>query len=313
MKSPLLYAGPGASFHPLRWEPYGCVWRVVTGKELANCIEAHGRIKWAGESTVGEIYELFLQHSNTSAFFWPHRVEVKVAPRVAFETERMRMRGFHLEFHGLSVVLSGPPREEPQIKREIEWFQPGALVSLQGANDAARDTFSEFRRRLSEYIEILTGLRQPGRVLENAPLIWMTAPTRHYKANAGPGSVVCANGTRDNCLSSGDHHEQRGAGIEWITQRTGQPPRFFGTLDRRRAFNAHAVREMRRAFGDVVEIVDYEAVTAALPSDFCIDGEHWGCTWPKWAPRARWPYQCHSLGAQTIANILANVLCNRFL
>ena len=57
------------------------------------------------------------------------------------------------------------------------------------------------------------------------------------------------------------------------------------------------------------KFVDYEALTAALPADYCMDGEHWGCPYTAWMWRERTPYQCKPLGNNVMANIVANVLC----
>ena len=84
---------------------------------------------------------------------------------------------------------------------------------------------------------------------------------------------------------------------------------FFGTIDRRRAGARMALRKVREALPDV-RVVDYEALTAALPADYCIDGEHWGCSWSAWQWREKTPYQCRALGNIAAANIVANMLCN---
>lgn len=56
-------------------------------------------------------------------------------------------------------------------------------------------------------------------------------------------------------------------------------------------------------------VVDYEAITAALPADYCIDGEHWGCPRVAWQGRQLEPYRCRSLGNVVFANILSNIIC----
>ena len=85
---------------------------------------------------------------------------------------------------------------------------------------------------------------------------------------------------------------------------------FFGTLERRRKINEIAVRTMKELVPNV-RIVDYEAITAALPTDYSIDGEHWGCRMDIWkGQRERSPYQCKGLGNVAVANLIANALCN---
>ena len=290
-----------AGFEPLSWHPYGCRWRHVSGARLAECLRERGPVKWIGESTLGEVYESWQMHANLSTFFWPPRVD---APhnRVRFETPLMRARGWHLEYHGLSSALDG-------LEASLTFFQPAVLIHLQGANDAARDSEASWVRRLGEYTALLKGIRERHPALRGR-LLWVTAPTRHYKGGAGPGSAICPNGTLASCHTSGLAFAEAGDGGVWRNVPS-TPPLFFGTLDRRRAFNRLAVAELRRAFGDEVEIVDYEGLTAALPADYCIDGEHWGCGWTKWAPRRREAYQCFSAAVLTLSNILANLVCEQ--
>lgn len=86
-------------------------------------------------------------------------------------------------------------------------------------------------------------------------------------------------------------------------------PLFWGTLDRRRRLNRIA-RELVPVFFPEAEFVDFEGLTEGLPSDFSLDGEHWGCPWVFWQNRHMNPYHCRSLGNVVLANVLMNTLCN---
>jgi hypothetical protein len=193
------------------------------------------------------------------------------------------------------------------LEESLNFFKPLSIIHLQGANDAARDSFAAFEQRMDEYARLLASILGRHSNISGAQLLWITAPTRQYKAGAGPGSAVCSNGTLASCFSSGLQWEPHGETLAWRRQAS-TPPLFFGTLDRRRMFNAHAVSKMRAAFPEL-HVVDYEALTAPLPADFCIDGEHWACSYTKWAPRRRDPYQCLPVAATTLANIVANIVC----
>ena len=89
------------------------------------------------------------------------------------------------------------------------------------------------------------------------------------------------------------------------------PPRFYGTVARREALNARAVQLVRdygSQVADEVHVVDYEAMTAALPSDYNYDGEHWGCRYLTYHDRWMSPYQCVGIANVVVANAIASVL-----
>lgn len=65
----------------------------------------------------------------------------------------------------------------------MEAYQPRALVVLEGANDAARDTLVAFERKLREWLGQLRGNVTAGKVRELDKFVWITAPTRFYKAS----------------------------------------------------------------------------------------------------------------------------------
>jgi hypothetical protein len=298
---------------PLSWRPYGCRWRAVSGPALQRCLSAIGRVKFVGESTLGQVYENFQQHANSSGLAWPLRSPVNEA-RVAFEHPLLRAQGAHSEFHGLPTML-----DKAGASHEIRSWRPRSVVHLQAANDAARDTLANYRQRLARYSAQLAALQAGEAVPESeaapaaalrARLVWITAPVRHYKAGNGPGSASCPEGTRESCRAAdaGTSFRHVGGDVAWTTHAAA-PPLFYGTLDRRRAFNAHAVAHMRSVFPDIA-VVDFEALTEALPSDYNMDGEHWGCNWEKWQNRHREPFQCRGLAHVTVSNILANVLCS---
>lgn len=288
---------------PFEWRPYRCHYRHYTGGALRRCMEQiQGRIKLVGESTLGQLYELLLTHMNHSAFAWPYHIDIEMARDEYGWTDKIRGQGVHAEFHGLSVVLA-------HAKQELLEHPPEVIVQLQVANDAARDTLANYTRRMGEWIGILKELEASGRVAPRRHL-WITPAVRHYKAGNGPGMAVCPEGTVESCVSvaHANHFVDESGETHWRTSPS-QPPIFFGTLGRRKLFNRVALRMLREAFPEI-EVVDFEAVTAALPSDYCIDGEHWGCNAKAWENRNWEPYQCKALGNVVLGEIFANTLCN---
>ena len=326
---------PAVPGEPLAWAPYGCRWRPVTGARLASCLAQLGRVKFLGESTAGQLYETLLVHANTSSFSWPTRMPEEPRRRMAM-TDLMRARNLHDEFHGLATMLDGEGAEDKGggAVAELRNWKPAVVIHLQTANDSARDTFARFRERLAEYLRRLLELRKEKPEVA-ATVLWITAPVRHYKAGNGPGSAACPEGTLASCRASdaGTAYTHVGGEVAWKSH-VAAPPLFYGTLDRRMSFNAHAVATVREALPHV-RVVDWEAMTAPLPSDLCLDGEHWGCECPRcfgfrsrlcadavngvsgthqgWQNRHREPFQCRSLAHVTLANVVSNVICGDML
>jgi hypothetical protein len=243
-----------------------------------------GRIKFMGESTMGQVYEYFQAHMALAQHAWPRVIPIDNS-RMVYAHDNMRAQGMHSEFHGLPTML-----HNGQALEELASFRPAVVLHLQAANDAARDTFALYKSRLANYTDQLAAMRNGsdarlrGEALR-ARLLWVTAPVRHYKAGNGPGTAECKEGTLESCraVDSGTSFRHIAGEVAWVTH-PGAPPLFYGTLDRRRAFNAHAVAAVRAAFPDV-QVVDFEAMTEALPSDYNMDGEHWGCNYEKWQGR----------------------------
>ena len=76
----------------------------------------------------------------------------------------------------------------------------------------------------------------------------------------------------------------------------------------------NAPREGKGVGPDEVYIVDYESLTAALPSDYNYDGEHWGCPWRSWENRRGSGYSCKGLANVVVSNIISHFLgCKSFL
>lgn len=296
---------PQVPGEPLEWRPYRCHYRWYSGEQLARCMERVGRVKLVGESTLGQMYELLLAHMNASGFYWPRRIEIDEARPTWGRTDAIRAQGLHSEFHGLSVV-------DELAEVELREWAPDVIVQLQAANDAARDSFEMYDQRMRKWIDKLQGLIREGAIAPKRH-IWITAPVRHYKAGNGPGMAECREGTIESCTSvyHATQFEDSLGEVNWLSGKS-EPPMFWGTLDRRRKFNAHAVKLMRAAFPDL-EVVDFEAITEGLPSDYCIDGEHWGCNARAWDNRHREPYQCKSLGNIVLGMMFANTLCNKVM
>lgn len=103
--------------------------------------------------------------------------------------------------------------------------------------------------------------------------------------------------------------------------------RSFGTLGRRRAYTAAVVAAWKAAkLGGHVSsgrgpgqsgegppsqahVVDFEAITAGLPSDYCHDGEHWVSVLQVWMWYRVDPWAGRSAAAAEAANALANIVC----
>ena len=247
---------PDSLGETLQWRPYGCYWRRVTGEELRGCLEGAGNIKMVGESTLGELYEILLTHMNRSSYYWPTRMAIPDA-RPAYSVPYLKGQGEHSEWHGFSTML-----DHGSVRGELERFKPRVLVHMQVANDAARDTFAEFKRRLGEYTVLLQELYPTPVSLPR--MLWVTVGARHYKAGNGPGSASCAEGTVASCraVTSGTGYGAVNDTLAWRYDRAA-PPMFFGTLGRRRRFNSWAVEHMRAQFPGRVEVIDFEAMTVS--------------------------------------------------
>lgn len=245
------------------------------------------------------------------------------------------------EYHGSDHLLQQGPGDLRRVPPDI-------LVLQQGANDAARDSIAKFKERLREFLTQLKEMVSKGEVKPRV-VVWATPPTRQYKSGGLPGRIQCLEGSRkkETCLGArgapglaatppmccaclrwlraesgplpsiwprpaetggGDFRIIEGQ-VQWWQIPTGHTPlQFFGTIDRRRAMSRFAIPLVKEFFPNAL-VVDYEALTAALPSDYCIDGEHWGCPRVAWQGRQLEPYQCRSLGNIVFANILANIIC----
>jgi hypothetical protein len=197
-----------------------------------------------------------LMHMNSSTYHWPARMQV-ADPRHQFSLPFLKAEGEHGEWHGLSTML-----DYGSVEEQLRAYRPSTVVHMQVANDAARDTFNRYKERLVEYADVLErvyGQQQPR-------LVWITSATRHYKAGNGPGAANCLGGTVESCrsVSSGTSYAGNGRphdAVVWRYEKAA-PPFFYGTLDRRRAFNAWAVMYMRSRF-PALEVLDFEVEATA--------------------------------------------------
>lgn len=298
---------------PLEWRPFGCRHRRVTGAKLRRCFDTllAGGVRFAGESTLGEVYEAWLAHYNRSNHYWPTHYP-KDARRAYPLLHKLRGQGEHSEFHGMRFVVGGIDGNGGLVQ-ELREHPAETLVVLQGANDAARETIASFRPRLETLFRQLEEARLEG-WLKLRTLVWVTAPTRHYKPSGGPGFSQC-NGSK--CVAVRNHVEAGTSGdplwFAWDQEgrAAAEPPRFYGTLARRRLLNREALRfldERGRNVASRTIVVDYDAITAALPSDFNYDGEHWGCRYLTYHDRADSPYQCVGTANVVVANAIASVI-----
>jgi len=295
---------------PLEWRPFGCRHARVTGEKLATCLEHKlGGVRFAGESTLGEIYEAWLTHVNTSNYYWQTHFP-KDARRKYPRLDVMRGQGEHSEFHGMPFLLGGADGSTGLL-HELKEHPAETLIVLEGANDAARFNLTDFGPRVEKLLNGLAKAREDG-WLRLRRLVWVTAPTRLYKPVAGPGISQCDG---EGCWMVRDFEEaDAGGSTLWfstVSPPNMYPPRFYGTVARREALNARAVQLVRdygSQVADEVHVVDYEAMTAALPSDYNYDGEHWGCRYLTYHDRWMSPYQCVGIANVVVANAIASVL-----
>ena len=310
----------------LEWRYYGCKIKHASGLKLNSCLERIGPVKFAGESTLGHVYEAFLQHLNKTEYFWPTRHDLD-ARKVYGRLDLIRAQGEHSDFHGIDMVNEKLFKEIQDHKR-VENVQFENVVILQGANDAARYSIEKFKEKMKTFVETVIKYRETSNNSERVRLkrlVWVTAPTRHYKSSSGPGDSMCPNGSssesRRTCSAgnNGQAHTDAGAtrwhGIESGTD-ANSPPNLFGTHERRQLLNQIAkkmLRENEKVLADEVYIVDYESLTAALPSDYNYDGEHWGCPWRSWENRRGSGYSCKGLANVVVSNIISHFLgCKSF-
>ena len=305
----------------LEWRYYGCKIKHVPGLKLKGCLERIGPVKFAGESTLGHVYEAFLQHLNKTEYFWPTRHDLD-ARKVYGRLDLIRAQGDHSDFHGIDMVNKNLFNEIHSHRRTAN-VKFENVVILQGANDAARYSIEKFREKMKTFVETVKKYRETSNESEQIRLkrlVWVTAPTRHYKSSSGPGDSMCPNGSSSEAMrscsagNSGQAHTEVGAtrwhGIESGTD-ANVPPNLYGTHERRQLLNQIAkktLRENEKVLADEVYIVDYESLTAALPSDYNYDGEHWGCPWRSWENRRGSGYSCKGLANVVVSNIISHFL-----
>lgn len=305
----------------LEWRYYGCKIKHVSGLKLNRCLEKVGPVKFAGESTLGHVYEAFLQHLNKTEYFWPTRHDLD-ARKVYGRLDLLRAQNDHSDFHGIDMVNKNLFDEIHNHKRTAN-VKFENVVILQGANDAARYSIEKFREKMKTFVETVVRYRETSNESEQVRLkrlVWVTAPTRQYKSSSGPGDSMCPNGSSSESMrtcsagNSGQAHTDVGTtrwhGIESGTD-ANVPPNLYGTHERRQLLNQIAkkmLRENEKMLADEVYIVDYESLTAALPSDYNYDGEHWGCPWRSWENRRGSGYSCKGLANVVVSNIISHFL-----
>lgn len=148
-----------------------CHYSRYTGEAARYCFEeALERTKFVGESTLGQLLEHILLYMNRSHNEWPLYIDDPfVRPRHATRAmqgagedvdDEALLRGQHShwsgEFHGMPLV-------QESALRQLRAYKPRALVMLQGANDAARDSISVFEGRLRTYLgDLKARTAEPG-------------------------------------------------------------------------------------------------------------------------------------------------------
>lgn len=133
----------------------------------------------------------------------------------------------------------------------------------------------------------------------------LRSPVRQYTAGGQPtpAQVVCTRPSECRTVQARQYGRDNGE-FGWGSEEGGQVEeafRTFGTLARRRHYNELVAGLWRAAFPNA-RVLDWEAITAPLPSDYCHDGEHWVTVLEVW----RWyridPWAGHSMaGAEARA------------
>ena len=111
---------------------------------MNRCLEKVGPVKFAGESTLGHVYEAFLQHLNKTEYFWPTRHDLDA--RKVYGRLDLLQRNDHSDFHGIDMVNKNLFDEIHNHKRTANMKFENVVI-LQGANDAARYSIEKFRER----------------------------------------------------------------------------------------------------------------------------------------------------------------------
>lgn len=115
---------------------------------------------------MGQLVEHVLLYMNHSHNLWPLYIDDPWV-RVRHATRAMQAAGHDVsdevllsglevnwygEFHGMVLV-------EDEAMGQLVTYRPRALVMLQGANDAARDTVAKYEERLRRYLGHLKARR----------------------------------------------------------------------------------------------------------------------------------------------------------
>lgn len=179
---------------PVQWRPHDCVYRRFSGPRLDGCLNrTRGPVLVLGESTLRQAELLMRLHIADGSAHWPRAMRHETFPPAHPNMEA-------IEAHGAAVLLSeglpwlaarggggGGPAGGPGGRRRR---RPHAIVVLQGANDAARDAAGATHARLLQFLDALAAMVANGTVLApTVPLVWVTAPVRHYVSGPGPGQV----------------------------------------------------------------------------------------------------------------------------
>lgn len=122
------------------------------------------------------------------------------------------------------------------------------------------------------------------------------------KVRAGARDCCC--GIRHRCCSSCEAAAAESE--DFATPARHRPTRPYTARRTRPQIAKRVVRE----FFPAAHIVDYEGITAALPSDYTIDGEHFYCRYDLWKDRVSYPFPCKGLANAVASNLIANAACN---
>lgn len=305
-------------------------------------------LRFFGESTLMDVYRAWLvqMHAQGEPYHWPRVFPTGGGAPGARNLMRDLMsaasaaddRGAppplaFAQQHGSRMLLQAMvERSAARPGGGAAPLPPSAVAVLsQGHNDMMKTSHAEFRQNLFHAARLLRAWASED---ERRRLVWVTAPPRHYKEKHAPGHTECRGGRSRNvtttCLAPEltgctwpadvDTGERAvgaaGAHRANCDARRAKPFKWFAvlmhnTLPRIRRANADAVRELRATLGDALTVVDGFKVLEPLGPEYSLDGVHWACEEEDEQMLAHTPGGCRALGNAAVANLLANVVCNR--
>ena len=325
---------------PLAWRPHGCHYRTTHGHLAGQCASGWGRLggggAWlfAGGSQLAQLAAAIRVVVANETYFWT-RLAVPDLDGNNAKSEALAVRVLHTRPRldtaaearaaGVEALPVPPPNDDDAEADNTPnaWvLGKHAWVLGLGAADAEIGTpVHAFADDVAGWLQALRDAVDAGKLPSPRRVVWVTAAAGAYKPGPGfAGGVSCAPGA-PSCSATrpGSHYAAAGPGGGFAFAAAPLPRSALGAAALRRApavraLNAAAVRAVRAAFPEAL-IVDYEAMTEALPADYSVDGTHWGCDDEdaRQAQQAGGPFRCRSLANTAAGNALMHTLCEGFV